>query len=225
MDGAILPLNFYCRNARLCLRKASFSKKANLPADELQHLIAFTTLVSSTIPLHPLYPDRKDEKPFVELRTQLPEVEGRILELEAEGLTTVMPIISTTDGKPSCLKLEKSKEQSSQRKANSLLTSSPRSISDSMSRAEKRTTTNPPKEQPERVQQCENWSSNRSEAYRFVSKSAPSSQKTTPITQQPRKASDSSAMDHHHHHHHHHHHGSKDYLRSQPTSVIPTPGS
>lgn len=67
MDGACLPINFYCRNARLCLKKAALSRKSHLQADELQHLRTYETLVLSTIPAHPLYPERKGEKPIEEL--------------------------------------------------------------------------------------------------------------------------------------------------------------
>jgi hypothetical protein len=212
MDGAILPLNFYCRNARLCLRKASISRKANLLADELQHLRVFATLVSSTIPLHPLYIDRKSEKPFLELQSQLPEAAQRILELE-DSVPPVSPTNTTDENTNRLLETEKSNEQPSQMTVNLLLSSSSRPTSDSVLRVEKKTIIS--QRAPDKVQQWENSPPNMSETYRFASKSAPSSRKTTPTTQRPKKASDSSAMDHHHHHHH----ANMDCLRLQPTSV------
>ncbi len=67
MDGAILPLNFYCKNVQLYLKKGFVSRKKNLLTNELQHLRVFTTLVLNTILLHPLYIGRRGEKPFLEL--------------------------------------------------------------------------------------------------------------------------------------------------------------
>ncbi|CAM6044698.1 unnamed protein product [Sphagnum compactum] len=170
MDGAILPLNFYCRNARLCLRKASISRKANLLADELQHLRVFATLVSSTIPLHPLYIDRKSEKPFLELQSQLPEAAQRILELE-DSVPPVSPT-HTTDKNNNCLlETEKSNGQPSQMTVKLLLSSSSRPTSDSVLRVEKKTIIS--QRAPDGVQQWENSSPNMSEPYRFASNITP----------------------------------------------------
>lgn len=122
MDGAILPLNFYSRIVRLYLKKAFVSRKANLLANELQHLRFYTTLVSNTIPLHPLYIDRKGEKPFLELQFELPKVADKILELEKS-----VPIISPTsmtNRNPNYLsKPKKSNEQPIQMIVNMLLSS------------------------------------------------------------------------------------------------------
>ncbi|KAL3691453.1 hypothetical protein R1sor_005104 [Riccia sorocarpa] len=82
MDGAILPINFYCRSARLCLKRATLSKKSHLDAEELQHLKAFETLVISTIPGHPDYSAKKEEKCLVEIRSRLPDAKKRIVELK-----------------------------------------------------------------------------------------------------------------------------------------------
>eukprot|EP01018_Ginkgo_biloba_P016909 Gb_32370 [translate_table: standard] len=81
---AVLPLNFYCRNARLCLKKAAFSKKSQLYADELRHLKKFDALISGTIRCHPLYEEKKGDKQILELQDFLPETSRRIEELEAE---------------------------------------------------------------------------------------------------------------------------------------------
>lgn len=83
MDGgAILPLTFYCRNAQLCLAKATESQKSGFVAEELQHLKTFTTLVSETIPSHPNFRNRQEDKHVLELHAYLPEAAKRIRELE-----------------------------------------------------------------------------------------------------------------------------------------------
>ncbi|KAL2622590.1 hypothetical protein R1flu_002795 [Riccia fluitans] len=94
MDGTILPINFYCRSARLCLKKAALSKKSQLYGEELQHLKAFETLVISTIPGHPHYSAKKEEKSIVEIRSHLPDAKKRLVELE--GCTSK----TTTRGPP-----------------------------------------------------------------------------------------------------------------------------
>ncbi|MCO5580459.1 hypothetical protein L7F22_034327 [Adiantum nelumboides] len=84
MEHSMLPLNYFCRNARLCMKKAAFSKKAQLFTDELLHLKKFHALVVTTIPSHPLYEEKKTEKQIVELQTLLPDIKRRMQQLEAE---------------------------------------------------------------------------------------------------------------------------------------------
>ncbi|KAG0629748.1 hypothetical protein M758_1G127100 [Ceratodon purpureus] len=85
MDGAIVPLTFYCRNAQLCLAKATEAQKSGFAAEELQHLKTFTTLVSETIPSHPNFCNRQEDKQVLELHAYLPEAAKRIRELEKSG--------------------------------------------------------------------------------------------------------------------------------------------
>ncbi|KAI5082117.1 hypothetical protein GOP47_0001860 [Adiantum capillus-veneris] len=84
MEHSMLPLNYFCRNARLCMKKAAFSKKAQLFTDELLHLKKFNALVVTTIPSHPLYDEKKTEKQIVELQTLVPDIKRRMQQLEAE---------------------------------------------------------------------------------------------------------------------------------------------
>eukprot|EP01018_Ginkgo_biloba_P009853 Gb_21080 [translate_table: standard] len=83
--GTVLPLNFYCRNARLYLKKAAFSKKSQLFGEELSHLRKFDALISKTIPAHPLYEERKSEKQILELQALLVEARKRIAEIDEES--------------------------------------------------------------------------------------------------------------------------------------------
>lgn len=85
MDGAIVPLTFYCRNAQLCLAKATEAQKSGFAAEELQHLKTFTSLVSETIPSHPNFRNRQEDKQVLELHAYLPEAAKRIRELENSG--------------------------------------------------------------------------------------------------------------------------------------------
>lgn len=104
MDGAILPLTFYCRNAQLCLAKATESQKSGFVAEELQHLKTFTTLVSQTIPSHPNFRNRQEDKQVLELHAYLSEVTKRIRELETSVSrlqTTGIRPQTKTQGRPS----------------------------------------------------------------------------------------------------------------------------
>lgn len=87
MDGGILPLAFYCRNAQLCLQKAAESRQSNLGEEELQHLKAFTALVTSSIPTHPQFRGWKgiQEIQPLELHAHIAEAKQRIRELEDSG--------------------------------------------------------------------------------------------------------------------------------------------
>lgn len=92
MNGAILPLTVYCRNAQLCLAKARELHKSGFVAEELQHLRTFTSLVSETIPSHPNYCNRQSEKQVLELHAYLPDSAERISELEDRvGSTRIRP--------------------------------------------------------------------------------------------------------------------------------------
>ncbi|KAJ7550505.1 hypothetical protein O6H91_07G104000 [Diphasiastrum complanatum] len=73
MEVPGLPLDFYCRSACRCLKKAASSRKTCLFTDELQHLQKFESIVSSTIPSHPHYSKRKGEKAILELQIYLLE--------------------------------------------------------------------------------------------------------------------------------------------------------
>ena len=84
MGHAILPLNFYCRNARLCHKKAISSRNSQLFQDELSHLHNFQTLVTSAIPSHPQFQDKKSDKQIAELLLCLSDAQKRIRELELE---------------------------------------------------------------------------------------------------------------------------------------------
>eukprot|EP01018_Ginkgo_biloba_P021875 Gb_27844 [translate_table: standard] len=84
MDHGILPLSFYCRNARLCLKKAAFAKKCHVVADEVENLKTFEELVSESIPSHPLYPDIKGEKQVTELQSLLEAAKKRLAELQTK---------------------------------------------------------------------------------------------------------------------------------------------
>ena len=100
MDGAILPLSFYCRNAQLCLTKASELHKSGHEAEELQHLRTFTTLVSETIPSHPNYCNRQGDNQVLELHAYLPEAAVRISVLEdCVGSTRIRTPKPTTHGR------------------------------------------------------------------------------------------------------------------------------
>lgn len=102
MDGAILPLTFYCRNAQQCLGKANESQKSGFVAEELQHLKTFTTLVSETIPSHPNYRHRQEDKQVLELHAYLPEAAKRIRELESStARLQPRPQTSKPQGRPS----------------------------------------------------------------------------------------------------------------------------
>ncbi|KAH7372380.1 hypothetical protein KP509_17G000800 [Ceratopteris richardii] len=84
MDHSMLPLNYFCRKIRLCMKKAAFSKKAQLFGDELLHLKKILTLIVTSIPSHPLYEEKKTEKQILEFESLLPEIKKRIQQLEAE---------------------------------------------------------------------------------------------------------------------------------------------
>jgi len=106
MDGAILPLTFYCRNAQLCLAKATESQKSGFVAEELQHLKTFTTLVSETIPSHPNFRNQQEDKQVLELHAYLPEAVKRTRELETsvarlQPHCSIRPQSSKTQGRPS----------------------------------------------------------------------------------------------------------------------------
>ena len=87
MDGGVLPLAFYCRNAQLCLQKAAESRQSNLGEEELQHLKAFTALVTSSIPTHPQFRGWKDIQEIqpLDLHSHIAEAKQRIRELEDSG--------------------------------------------------------------------------------------------------------------------------------------------
>ncbi|KAJ7567292.1 hypothetical protein O6H91_02G141300 [Diphasiastrum complanatum] len=84
MEAPGLPLNIYCRSARLCLKKAAFSRKARLFTEELQHLRKFESIVSSTIPSHPHYFEKKGEKAVLELQVYLVDARKRMQELHGD---------------------------------------------------------------------------------------------------------------------------------------------
>jgi hypothetical protein len=88
MDGGVVPLAFYCRNAQLCLQKAAESRQSNLGEEELQHLKAFTALVTSSIPTHPQFRGWKDiqEVQPLDLHAHIAEAKQRIKELENSDL-------------------------------------------------------------------------------------------------------------------------------------------
>lgn len=88
MDGGVLPLGFYCHNAQVYLQKAAESRKSNLGEEELQHLKAFATLVTSSIPTHPQFRGWKDIQEIqpVDLQAHVLDVKKRIRELEDAGL-------------------------------------------------------------------------------------------------------------------------------------------
>ncbi|XP_024536959.1 rootletin [Selaginella moellendorffii] len=88
MEKRSLPLNFYCRSARLLLKKATFSRKSNLLAEELRHLKKFSTLAFSVIPSHPEYEDEKGRKLAEDLEDYMADVRERIEELEEELTST-----------------------------------------------------------------------------------------------------------------------------------------
>ncbi|KAI5072493.1 hypothetical protein GOP47_0012599 [Adiantum capillus-veneris] len=97
MDQASLPLSYHCRNARLYLKKAAFCKKSALFSDELSHLRKFETLVSSTIPSHPLFSISSKEKQVSELLVCLSDCRERIHALEtAKSLDTESPLAYKT---------------------------------------------------------------------------------------------------------------------------------
>lgn len=87
MDGGVLPLGFYCRNAQLCLQKAAESRQLNLGEEELQHLKAFAALVTRSIPTHPQFRGWKDIQEIqpVDLHAHIAEAKQRIRELEDSG--------------------------------------------------------------------------------------------------------------------------------------------
>ncbi|EFJ32631.1 hypothetical protein SELMODRAFT_407643 [Selaginella moellendorffii] len=84
MDQPALPLSYYCRSARLCLKKANFSRKAGLYVDELGHLKKFEALLLSTIPRHPNYHLNRGESQIADLQIVLVDVEKRIRQLEPD---------------------------------------------------------------------------------------------------------------------------------------------
>ncbi|MCO5578128.1 hypothetical protein L7F22_031966 [Adiantum nelumboides] len=110
MDQAALPLNFYFRNARLCLKKATFAKKSQLFHDELNHLRQFETLVGTTIPEHPQFEDRKTEKQIVELQMYLSDARRRIQELEGDANRS--HVLGNLKSSPSSSKSDKSTPRS-----------------------------------------------------------------------------------------------------------------
>ncbi|KAG0553581.1 hypothetical protein KC19_12G022600 [Ceratodon purpureus] len=87
MDGGVLPLAFYCRNAQLFLQKAAESRQSNLGEEELQHWKAFTALVTSAIPTHPQFRGWKgiQEIQALDLHAHIGEAKQRIRELEDSG--------------------------------------------------------------------------------------------------------------------------------------------
>lgn len=89
----MVPLAVYCRNAQQCLQNAVQSRKAKLRGEELEHLKAFASLVTSSIPTHPQFRGWKDiqETQPVDLHVRIPEVKQRIRELE----DSVQPCPST----------------------------------------------------------------------------------------------------------------------------------
>ena len=103
MDGAILPLTFYCRDAQLCLAKATEAQKSGFADEELQHLKTFASLVSEAIPSHPNFRNRQEDKQVLELHVYLPEVAKRIKKLENSGCleSTCPRPYSKTHGRPS----------------------------------------------------------------------------------------------------------------------------
>lgn len=83
----MLQLAVYCRNAQQCLQNAAESRKAKLHEEELEHLKAFASLVTSSIPTHPQFRGWKDiqETQPLDLHVRIPEVKQRIKELEDSG--------------------------------------------------------------------------------------------------------------------------------------------
>lgn len=179
MDGAILPLTFYCRNAQLCLQKACESENSDLPAEELQHLKAFTTLVSTTIPSHPLYRDRKEERHLQELHSHLSTASKRIQELESEDpsrRTFNDRPYATTNGRVVRQKIETPPRRSVKSKPRSPQKESSKSSSDSMSKPPKSVRIAAPKPRPEGGQRWDiTWSPNMNDTYGVVAKTSTSS--------------------------------------------------
>ncbi|EFJ16180.1 hypothetical protein SELMODRAFT_422245 [Selaginella moellendorffii] len=83
-----LPLSFYIRSARLCLKKATLARlQPNSPEssggseEELQHLRRFEALVACALPAHKEYCERRGDKAVRELHVGLVEARRRIQEL------------------------------------------------------------------------------------------------------------------------------------------------
>lgn len=214
MDGAVLPLTFYCRNAQLCLQKASESQSGE---EELQHLKAFTTLVSTTIPSHPLFRARiKDQDELLlELQAQLDGATGRMKELEchAGGSRGEKPPHLTTNGKhmsrpPSRLLVEESPSSGRTTKTATPPppkqdSSSSKSSSDPMTKTNKSvriaaTSKPPPSPKPvsEKASRWDvQWAANMNDTYGVVSKCSTATTRPVSLVQKLKRNADSLAVD------------------------------
>eukprot|EP01018_Ginkgo_biloba_P036334 Gb_26687 [translate_table: standard] len=85
MEHGVFPIGFYCRNARLYLKKAAMARKCHAAAEEMEHLRNFKALVSESIFSHPLYSEKKGDRQIVELLGHLTDAKKRLLELESHS--------------------------------------------------------------------------------------------------------------------------------------------
>lgn len=168
MDGGVLPLAFYCRNAQLYLQKAAESRKSKLVEEELQHLKAFTTLVTSSIPTHPQFRGWKDiqEVQPVDLHAHISEAKQRIRELEDTGSHLERPA-STTNGQKSRPVLEPSRSKSVTSPRSKINNSSSSEVMLKTSKSVRISEASTPKQRPP-----QRWDIAMTETYGHVAKSS-----------------------------------------------------